>query len=596
MLSFGIRFILCNIFIAVFIVLLLTVKRIFRKHLSGQMQYHLWFLLLALLAVPFLPISPTRFLQLSFRADNANGSSHPMETAGQTPPVTGSASTADWIKDFSISMSREFPSFLGPLLFSLWLIGICVMVVLTVRAGLKLHRLEKSALPLQNKEVQKLYDACIHEMHLCRKIPIYSTAFLKSPITVGFFRPRIYLPIPLISDFSEKDMRYMLLHELQHYKHKDALTNFLMNLAGILYWFHPLVRYAFREMRNDREIARDSDVLQMLNEKDYVDYGHTLLNFAEKISRPSFPFASQIGGNMKQMKRRILSIAFYKPETKWTRAKGWCLFLILAVLALEAVSFLPSHAAEDAIYTSHRDREVLSEDLSSFFRGYEGCFVLYDDSADTWQIYNESMARQRVSPDSTYKIYSALFALEQGYITPASSTIQWNGQDYPIPEWNQNQTLTSALQNSVNWYFQALDGRAGFDALEHFYTGIEYGNHNLSGGVSNFWAESSLKISALEQVELLKKMYDNDFDFQTQNIQTVKDAMFLSSSGKDLLYGKTGTGNVNGKYVNGWFIGYVVSENDVYFFATNIQNDSTAHGSAACEITLRILKDKDIYK
>lgn len=74
-----------------------------------------------------------------------------------------------------------------------------------------------------------------------KPVPVYSTAFLKSPVITGLFFPRIYVPIHLISDFNSVDMRYMLLHELQHYKHKDAFGNHLMNLAGILYWFNPFV-------------------------------------------------------------------------------------------------------------------------------------------------------------------------------------------------------------------------------------------------------------------------------------------------------------------------------------------------------------------
>ena len=95
-------------------------------------------------------------------------------------------------------------------------------------------------------------------------------------------------------------------------KHKDGIANYLMNLAGIIYWFNPLVWYALKEMRSDREIACDTSVLQLLKSEDYVAYGNTLINFAEKISLTSFPFASGISGNMKQMKRRILNIASYE--------------------------------------------------------------------------------------------------------------------------------------------------------------------------------------------------------------------------------------------------------------------------------------------
>lgn len=62
-------------------------------------------------------------------------------------------------------------------------------------------------------------------------------------------------------------------------------------------------------MRNDREVACDTSVLKMLNENDYKNYGNTLTNFVEKVSISPFPFAASLSGNMKQMKRRIISIA-----------------------------------------------------------------------------------------------------------------------------------------------------------------------------------------------------------------------------------------------------------------------------------------------
>ncbi len=173
--------------------------------------------------------------------------------------------------------------------------------------------------------------------------------------------------------------------------------------------------------------------------------------------------------------------------------------------------------------------------------------------------------------------------------------MDWNGQKYSISEWNQKQTLTTALQNSVNWYFQTLDQKADLTELNQFYKKIGYGNHDLSGGISNFWLESSLKISPLEQVELLKKLYTNEFHFQKQNVQTVKSALMLSSSNNGALYGKTGTGKVNGQNINGWFIGYIESAGNTYFFATNIRSDANATGAAASEITLDILKEKNIY-
>ena len=104
----------------------------------------------------------------------------------------------------------------------------------------------------------------------------------------------------------------MLLHELQHYRHKDNLLNYLFLLAEIFYWFNPLIWIAARTMRNDREVACDSAVLNMLHTDSYQDYGYALINFAEKISLSPFPFSSSLGGTIKQLEQRILNIATYK--------------------------------------------------------------------------------------------------------------------------------------------------------------------------------------------------------------------------------------------------------------------------------------------
>ena len=69
----------------------------------------------------------------------------------------------------------------------------------------------------------------------------------------------------------------------------------------------------------------------------------------------------------------------------------------------------------------------------------------------------------------------------------------------------------------------------------------------------------------------------------------------LSSSGNANLYGKTGTGCINGRDVNGWFIGYVETPDCIYFFALNIGADSNAAGNKAADITMSILSDLQIW-
>ena len=618
MADFMIRFLICNLFICALVGILLAARHLLRNILSGRMQYHLWFLLLGLLTVPFLPFRLTGFPMLLARLlAFCNPALPDTGNIVNQGDVTTPAGDSGWLNDFTLSISNQTPSIAGTILLGIWLAGILVMVVLTARSSLRLQNIRQSALPLQNPAIRRLYRHCLKELHIRKEIPIYSTAFLQSPVFTGFLRPRIYLPIHIISDYSKIDtdklcqascgsspsgmnglhqIRYMLLHELQHYRHKDALAGYLMTLTGILYWFNPMVWIALKEMRNDREIACDTSVLNMLEPDSYEDYGMTLIHFAEKLSRPAFPFAAGLSGNMSQMKRRILNIAAYETPTAQKRLTGMTAFLMVTVLLISMAPLLSANAAKDDYYgwdTSHKNTNII--DLSSCFQGYEGSFVLYNMAQDTWNIYDMDRAALRVSPDSTYKIYDALFGLEAGAITPEASAMEWNRELYPFQEWNTDQTLQSAMSASVNWYFQEIDKQLGTSAIDRYIREIRYGNENTKGGLSSYWMEASLKISPVEQVELLRKFYENSLGFSTKNINAVKDSILLSSSEAGRLYGKTGTGCIDGMDINGWFVGYVETHDNTWFFAANIASNNEATGSNAAKITLDILSQMNIW-
>ena len=597
MAEFMIQFFICNIFISIIIGILLLAKRLLKNSLTSRMQYNLWYLLLSLLAVPFIPVQPIRFLQIfAWFGSFKNASSSPIgDMINETAPTNQSV-TANWMNDFSISVSRRTPSTIGLILFILWCIGIFIMILLITKSMLRFHNMKNSALPLQNPAVRTLYYECLDEMHIKKPIPIYSTAFLKSPIIAGLLKPCIYMPIHLISDYNANDIKYMLMHELGHYKHKDALANYFMNIIGILYWFHPLVWYSLKEMKNDREVACDTSVLKLLDEGDYEDYGNTLINFAEKVSLTPFPFSTGISGNMKQMQKRILNIANYHPASFRKTLHSAALYIIIAFLLLGTAPFLSTQASENnRYYFNETNHTVTYINLNDAFEGYNGSFVLYDAAEDSWQIYNKEYATARISPASTFKIYSALFSLESGIISPEQSLIPWNGQNYMYDLWNADQTLESAMQNSVTWYFQALDQQSSLPSIKEYVKEIGYGNQLVEGDISSYWINSALKISPVEQVEMLTKLYYNQFGFTPENIKTVKDSIRLYSMDEGILSGKTGTEEIDGLNTSGWFIGYVERDNHTYFFATNIQSDKLASGPLATELTFSILSDLNLW-
>ena len=594
MTAFCIRFLISNLYIAVFILFLYAVKRLMKKRLSARIQYRLWFFMLFLLPAPFLPSQSaglTRIVPELFSWISTLKSTPATGTASGQSAISALNNTAlDLAGDFSVSVSGDAGR-LGFVLPVIWLLGICIMSVYFLYSRIQMHRMEQSALPLQNPKARQLYADCRKELHIRREIPVYSTAFIDSPFTTGILNPRIYLPIHLISDFRRSDMRYMFLHELQHCRHKDSLIHLFMNLSLIVYWFNPLIWIALRSMRDDRELACDSSVLQMLQENEYEHYGMVLLNFAHRLSKKTFPFAAEMGGGKEHIKRRILNIASYR-HSRGGKAGGACAYTLAAALLITFAPFLPAYAANSGHIAVSTDKEEAAEtDLSSYFGSYDGSFVLFDTASDKWTVYNKDLAGTRVSPDSTYKIYDALLGLESGIITPEDSLIKWDGKTYPFDSWMADQNLESAMQNSVNWYFQFIDNSLDKHSIDTYIRTIGYGNEDLSAGPASYWLESSLKISPYEQVSILRDFYDNTFGFSPENIQAVKDAMLLSSGPGGSLYGKTGTGQVEGEEIRGWFVGFAEQSGHTVFFASYVQDDADATGSLAADIAHSILND-----
>lgn len=586
---------LCSLILSIITGIFLLLRKLLEKVLDKLFCYYLWLILMGLFAVPFLSLLPCfRFPAISWNTWLRYTSAFTDRISGQSPQTPGSPSTV-WMKDFAVSVHDPGFSFLPDLIFIIWAVGVLSVVLYLIRSIFLLRTIHLMSRPLTHTDTIRIFQSCLEELDIRHPIPVYTADFLHSPAMTGILRPRIYLPSDFLSNSSETTLRHIFLHELFHYRHKDPLIHILINLLTALYWFHPCIWILLRNIRSDRELACDASVLNHLDPQACHTYGLTLLNFAQRRSVDTSPFISELGGTKRQMQKRISLIASHRKLTTRKKRQNLALFLLTAVFLVSFVPFLSSDASKSISSKESIDVSDLSAfDPKHYFDNYEGCFLLYEMNSKTMTIYNEEQADTRISPDSTYKIYDALFALDQGIIRPEDSFLSWSGENYPFSEWNQDQTLSSAMSASVNWYFQSLDARMGSDTIRTYLKQIEYGNESVSGDLASYWMESSLKISPSEQLDLLLSFYRNDWGFAPEHIKAVKNALFLSSSSDTALYGKTGTGQINGINQNGWFVGFVETSGHTFFFVTNLQGNG-ASGSTAASITLSILEDQGIY-
>jgi len=297
------------------------------------------------------------------------------------------------------------------------------------------------------------------------------------------------------------------------------------------------------------------------------------------------------------MVKRIKGIATHNAESSLIRMKGICIFALVVLLVFMHIPFISVLAtSDDSRFHFHGDH-VRYVDLDSFFGDFEGSFVLYDMDTGLYTINNRRLSETRVSPFSTSKIVSTLVALEVGVLDGNNTLREWDGVIQPFDAWNQSHDLASAMASSVDWYFRDLDLQIGMDNLSYYLNLLSYGNLDLSGGLGAFWNGSSLRISPIEQVQILAGLHRDSSVFESGNIDILRDVLRLSERDGVVLSGKTGTGFVDGWVTGGygWFIGYVERDGSVFVFATHIHGGDEARGSAAVGITLAILEDMGVY-
>ena len=250
------------------------------------------------------------------------------------------------------------------------------------------------------------------------------------------------------------------------------------------------------------------------------------------------------------------------------------------------------------------EKENITEeiiDLSNYFNGIKGCAVIYNPIENTCYLYNEGLAKQEASPYSTFKIISALAGIHNNVIKDETSTMNYNGTQYPNLEWNKNLTLKEAFQTSCIWYFRQVVNAVGKNEIQNELNELDYGNKDISEWegsninpyeeLNGFWLNSSLKISPLQQVKVLEKIFDGQSIYSSQEIETVKEIMLIQNDETQKIYGKTGSGS-NGE---AWFVGFIQTNDQRIYLATYLSDLSKSgeiSGSTAKEISLKIINDK----
>ena len=189
--------------------------------------------------------------------------------------------------------------------------------------------------------------------------------------------------------------------------------------------------------------------------------------------------------------------------------------------------------------------------LFYFFIKKEEAFIFHTPE----KTISKGNLKQLFPPFSTFKLPLSLFSNIQ---KNTQKSWKWDGKKRFFPEWNQDQTRHSWIQNSCVWVSERIIKNDSETNLKSFLENLNYGNKKINNSL--FWIDGTLKISISNQIQVIIKLLKNDL-FE-------KELFFIEENKSYTVYGKTGTGKEGG----GWFIGWVNKDKIEYPFAYFINN------------------------
>ncbi len=302
------------------ILALLLAKRFLKDNISRQWQYYIWLVVVLRLVLPFGP--EVSLLGKAYQAAGqaiAQTAPLPPQQPSRATPITGieADNENEDLPTEDLTTAFPFQDMKASLANHIWLVWLVAAFGLLIRkitiyqgfiryikAGLTavsdIELLDRLSIVAGQSGIKKPIELCVNPL-------------VSSPLLIGFFHPCIVLPS---TDIPEKNLQYIFLHELTHYKRRDMFYKWLVQLTACLHWFNPLVHLMNREITKACEFSCDEAVLAKMGSGNAQDYGKTLLDAMAAVGRYKEKLETvSLSGNKKLLKERIRAIMNFKKKS-----------------------------------------------------------------------------------------------------------------------------------------------------------------------------------------------------------------------------------------------------------------------------------------
>ncbi len=337
------------------ILILLLGKQFLKNKISRQWQYYIWLVVVLRLLLPFGP--EVSLMGKTYRTvDQAISQAALLPPQQQPPlnvpggnlvPAVGAEHRKEMLNSPADDVTTTHPfQDIGVLLINhIWLVVALGLLIrkITIYQGFvryikarltpvsDIERLDELSIVAEQSGIKKPVELCVNPL-------------VSSPLLIGLFHPYIVLPRV---DILEKDFRYIVLHELTHYKRCDMFYKWLVQVTVCLHWFNPLVHLMSREITKACEFSCDEAVLTKMGSGNAQDYGKTLLDAMAAVGRYKENFgAVTLSENKHLLKERINAIMNFKKKSTAIRFLTGALTLCV-MFGAAFVGVYPVDAAVD---------------------------------------------------------------------------------------------------------------------------------------------------------------------------------------------------------------------------------------------------------
>ena len=253
--------------------------------------------------------------------------------------------------------------------FEIILLWYAVFCYKGFRLGFGLRKVKK--LILKNKKAIGIFwkekAICFSsQLGIKKRINIYVSSTISSPMVLGFFKPIILLPIELITGMPASQLEAVIYHELAHIKRYDPIINLLQNVLEVIFFFNRPLLWISNQAKIEREKCCDDIVLDITNnKKDYV----RALYFCAELNTKDHDLSLGFADNNEVLLGRVRRILSSR-ENFYNKTQTPMLYILSILLFIITVAFTSTSQLNSPVASGDKENtEVTSMNETSIFTG-----------------------------------------------------------------------------------------------------------------------------------------------------------------------------------------------------------------------------------